>query len=97
MRVLAQTANLQVFWNHRENNMKVKNEKWQSTVLSDINYEHLVAELTFDGQFLLLLDREQGRDTICVAFPDKNGALQCRIPLVEFIEQLQTTAADLRR
>ena len=76
--------------------MKSRSEKWRSTVLSDIRYEHLVAELIFDDQFLLLLDREQGKDAVCVAFPDKNGELQCRMPLIEFIEKLKEAAADLR-
>jgi hypothetical protein len=75
----------------------VKNGKWETTVLSDIGYENLVAELSFDGEFLLLLDREEGREHVCVAFPTKEGKLGPRIALAEFIEQLQAAAADLRR
>lgn len=75
----------------------MKNGKWETTVLSDIGYENLVAELNFDGQFLLLLDREAGRDHVCVSFPKKGGELGPRIALTEFIEQLQAAAADLCR
>jgi len=75
----------------------MNNEKWETTILSDTAHEHLVAELSFDGQFLLLLDREEGRDQLCVAFPAKDGSLGSRIPLPDFIAQLNAAAADLRR
>ena len=77
--------------------LDMKNGKWETTVLSDVGYECLVAEVSFDGHFLLLLDREQGRDAVCIAFPKKDGQLSSRIPLREFIEQLQAAANDLRR
>ena len=73
------------------------NGKWETKILSDIGYEHLVAELSYDGQFLLLLDREQGRESLCIAFPDKDGKLGPRIPLVEFLEQLNSCASNLCR
>ena len=75
----------------------MKNGKWETTILSDIGYEHLVAEVSYDGQFLLLLDREQGRELVCIAFPDKDGKLGSRIPLVEFLEQLNSSVANLCR
>jgi hypothetical protein len=75
----------------------MKNGKWETTILSDIGYEHLVAELSYDGQFLLLLDREQGRESLCISFPNKDGKLGQRISLVEFLEQLNASASDLCR
>lgn len=75
----------------------MKNGKWETTILSDIGYEHLVAEMSFDGQFVLLLDREQGRENVCVAFPNRDGKLGSRISLTEFVEQLQAAAVDLCR
>ncbi|SDZ72440.1 hypothetical protein SAMN05518854_1452 [Variovorax sp. YR266] len=75
----------------------MKNGKWEITILSDVGYEHLVAEMSFDGQFVLLLDREQGRENVCVAFPTKDGKLGSRIALSEFMEQLQAAAVDLCR
>lgn len=75
----------------------MKNGKWEATILSDPEYEHLVAEMSFDGQFLLLLDREQGREDVCVAFPAENGKLGSRVPLADFIEQLKAMAVDLCR
>lgn len=75
----------------------MKNGKWETTVLSDVEYECLVAEVSFDGQFLLLLDREQGRDAICIAFPKKDGQFGSRILLGDFIQKLQAAADDLRR
>ena len=70
---------------------------WETVVLSDLDHEHLVAEVSFKDQFLLLLDREQGRDAVCVAFPKKDGQLGNRIPLEEFIERLRDAANNLRR
>ena len=75
----------------------MKSGKWETTVLSDVAYEHLVAEVNFDGQFLLLLDREQGRDAVCVAFPKKDGELGARIPIEEFLQRLQVAVDDLCR
>lgn len=75
----------------------MKDGMWETTVLSDVGYEHLVAEVSFGDQFLLLLDREQGREAICVAFPKQDGQLGARIPLSEFISQLQASADNLRR
>lgn len=71
--------------------------EWKTTILSDQAYEHLVAEVSFDSQFLFLLDREQGRDFVCISFPEKNGQLGARIPLAEFVERLQAAAENLRR
>ncbi|GAA4345886.1 hypothetical protein GCM10023165_30330 [Variovorax defluvii] len=77
--------------------MTMKSQGWDLVVLSEPDYEHLVAELHFNGQLLLLLDREQGRDSLCVAFPDRSGQLGHRIPLDEFIERVKEAAADLKR
>jgi hypothetical protein len=73
----------------------MRDETWKTLVLSDINYEHLVAEISYGDQFLLLLDREQGRDSLCIAFPKQDGQLGARIPISEFIEKLHASANDL--
>lgn len=70
---------------------------WQTTVLSDVGYDHLVAEVSLNDQFVLLLDRELGRDAVCVAFPGRDGKLTLSVSLTEFIDQLQAAAADLCR
>lgn len=72
-------------------------DKWKTLILSDINYQNLVAEVSYDGQFLLLLDREQWNDCLCVAFPQQDGMLGARVPLSEFIDQLKTSADHLCR
>ncbi|RMV73277.1 hypothetical protein ALP02_200120 [Pseudomonas coronafaciens pv. garcae] len=71
--------------------------KWDTVILSEPEYDHLVAELHFGDQFLLLLDREDGREGICIAFPKKEGGLGERIALDVFIEQLRMAAENLRR
>ena len=75
----------------------MQNGNWQTTILSDPGHEHLVAEVSFGDRFLLLLDREQGRDNVCVSFPAKEGAPEVRVPLADFIAQLQAAAVDLCR
>lgn len=75
----------------------MKKGKWETTICSDVAYEHLVAEVTFDEQFLLLLDREEGRDSIHITLPKKNGELGVRILLVEFLENLRLAEANLCR
>ncbi len=42
----------------------MKRMKWDTVVLSESEYDHLVAELHFGDQFLLLVDREDGRENI---------------------------------
>lgn len=75
----------------------MKDGIWKTIILSNPGYEHLVAEVSHDDQFLLLLDREQGRDSVCIAFPKQDGQLGNRIPLSEFIAQLQAAAENLCR
>jgi hypothetical protein len=75
----------------------MKKSDWDTIVLSEPEYEHLVAELHFGDQFLLLLDREDGRENVCIALPGKDGKLGSRIPLEEFVEQLKSAAENLRR
>ncbi|KRD25390.1 hypothetical protein [Acidovorax radicis] len=73
----------------------MRDVKWQTVVLSEPGYEHLIAEVSYEGQFLLLLDREQGRDSVCIAFPKNDGKLGQRILLSEFIANLKSAAENL--
>lgn len=74
----------------------MKDKGWEHVISSDIEYEKLVAELYYNDQFLLLLDREDGRDKVKVAFPTENGKTGIRIDLEEFIERIKLVAEDLR-
>lgn len=69
--------------------------QWERTILSDLEHEHLVAEVTFEGQFMFMLDREDGRDSVCISFLSKDGASMIRIPLEKFNEQLVAAVTDL--
>lgn len=75
----------------------VMDDKWKTLILSDVNYQNLVAEVCYDGQFVLLLDREQGNECVLIAFPQKDGMLGLRVPLSEFIDQLKASADNLCR
>lgn len=70
---------------------------WKTLVLSDIEHEHLVAEISHGDQFLFLLDREHGRESLCINFPKQDGTPGARILLSEFIEKLQASANNLCR
>jgi hypothetical protein len=75
----------------------MKSQGWDTVVLSEPEYEHLVAELHFDGQLLLLIDREDERDSLCVAFPDRSGKIGRRIPFDELLEKVSASAENLRQ
>lgn len=75
----------------------MKAEGWDVVILSEPAFDHLVAELHYEGQFLLLLDREQGRESICVSFPKQNGSLGPRVALKEFMQHLQNAVENLKR
>lgn len=70
---------------------------WKRTILSDEEHEHLVAEVSYGEQFVFLLDREDGRGAVCVSFPIKQDGTMVRIPLSEFIGQLNAAESDLCR
>jgi hypothetical protein len=72
-------------------------KKWTIQILSHIDYERLIAELSYKEKFLLQLDREDGRENICISFPEQDGSVSHRVPLAEFIEELQKAAEDLKR
>lgn len=72
-------------------------DPWKVIVLSDPEHEHLVAELHYEEQFILLLDRDLGRDSVRVAFPTGNGVLGKRVGMSEFIGALNSAAEDLKR
>ncbi|GAB2715154.1 MULTISPECIES: hypothetical protein [Comamonas] len=72
-------------------------DKWKTLILSDVNYQNLVVEVGYDGQLLLLLDHEQGRDCVCITLPQHDGMLGVRIPLSDFITQLKNSAENLCR
>ena len=70
---------------------------WDSVVLSDVAFEELIAELYYDGQFILVMDQEEGRDRIKVAFPPKTGELGSRIDLIDFLDRLASLVNDLKK
>ncbi|TJZ74085.1 hypothetical protein [Chitiniphilus eburneus] len=74
-------------------------EGWGTTIFSDPAFEHLVAELHFDGNFLLLLDRDDGRDSISISFPDpaQKGAMHTRVKLSDFMSALIAAVENLNR
>ncbi len=69
----------------------------ETNFLSDLEYDHLVAEVSTNDQFLYLLDREDGPENVCIAFPRSSGELGKRIPLADFIAHLQAAADNLKR
>jgi hypothetical protein len=72
-------------------------KNWTIQISSHIDYERLIAELSYKEKFLLQLDREDGRESLCISFPEPDGSVSHRVPLSEFIKELQEAAEDLKR
>ena len=53
--------------------------------------------MSYNNQFLFLLDRERGREAVGIAFPQKDGKLGESILLTEFINKLQEAAKNLQK
>jgi hypothetical protein len=70
---------------------------WKTLIVDDSEHEFLFSELYRHEKFLLQLDREDGRENICISFPEQDGSVSHRVPLAEFIEELQKAAEDLKR
>ncbi|GAA5784625.1 hypothetical protein [Chitiniphilus shinanonensis] len=72
---------------------------WRTDIFSDPTFEHLVAELYFDGSLVLVLDRDEGRDAVSVSFPDasKEGGLGARVRLTDFKQALEAAVENLTR
>ena len=64
---------------------------WRRVVLSDPDYEHLIAEIYRDDQLVFLLSREKGRDNVEVQV----SRLSAPVLIDELIEQLRLAKADL--
>lgn len=71
--------------------------KWNVTIVSEPDFEKLVAELYVNDVFVALLDQEIGPKAIFVNFPGTEGAPGLRVPLVELLAQLQAAGEDLAR
>jgi transcriptional regulator of nitric oxide reductase len=69
-------------------------KKLSRIILSDIAYEKLVAEINLDQEPILLLDREDGRDSVKISFL-VDGGWSNRIPIDEFIQFLIDSKNDL--
>ncbi|MDN7560187.1 MULTISPECIES: hypothetical protein [Burkholderia cepacia complex] len=68
--------------------------------VSDVNREHLMAEISFNGQRLCVLDRERGVDEIEIEFLVDlyvlSDSVRMKFSLDKFIEIIEIARADLR-
>ena len=74
----------------------MKPSGWDVVILDDPEHPHLVAEVHYDGHFLCLLNRDEGRDSIRVEFPLAAGR-RVHVALDELVAKLLTAAEDLKR
>jgi hypothetical protein len=65
-------------------------------ILSDLKYDHLIAEVEVNGSPIFLLDREDGRENVCISFRDQNNWIG-RMRLDEFITFLTGSEEDLNK
>lgn len=75
----------------------MKTVGWDTVILSDSSHEHLIAEISFDGELVAQLDREEGRDAICISLIQASNRPDRRIRLEEFMRVLRSAAEDLSR
>lgn len=73
----------------------MKTEGWDTVILSEPSHEHLIAEVYFDGALLAQLDREDGRDEICISLLPALCPPVNRIRLEELLQVLKRAAKDL--
>ncbi len=69
--------------------------------VSDMDHEHLMAEISFNGQRLCVLDKEGGNDRIEIEFladlyvlPE---SVKMKFSLAKFVETVETARADLEK
>jgi hypothetical protein len=74
----------------------MKGAGWDVIILDDPEHSHLVAEVHYDGHFLCLLSRDEGRDSIRVELPGTSGR-RVSVALEELVEKLKAAAEDLKR
>ncbi len=70
---------------------------WKVIVMSDLSHEHLVAELQFDGQIVAQLDREDGREAMCISLFTPSGQISNRIGLSDYLRAVADAAKDLAK
>jgi hypothetical protein len=70
---------------------------WKINIVSEPDYEHLVAEVLVDGQLVMLLDREKGRDAVCVSLAQGAGGLGPRLSFEDFFKNLRLAFEELNR
>lgn len=69
--------------------------------VSDVNREHLMAEICFNGQRLCLLDKEAGNDNMEIEFLVDlyvlSNSVKMKFNLDEFIKALEVARRDLEK
>lgn len=75
----------------------MKTKGWDTVILSEPSHEHLIAEVHFDGELIAQLDREDGRETMCISLMPSSRRPGKRIGLEDFLQALKSAAKDLAR
>jgi len=69
--------------------------------VSDADHEHLMAEISFNGQRLCILDKEGGNDQIEIEFLTDlyvlTESVKMKFSLARFLEIIEITRADLKK
>lgn len=75
----------------------MKTEGWDTVILSEPAHEHLIAEVHFDGELIAQLDREEGREAICISLMPSSDRPARRIRLEDFLQAFKSASEDLAR
>ena len=75
----------------------MEKSKWERLIFSDPSHEHLVAKLYFEDKFVLLLNRENGRDHVEAEITNRDGGPAIKVPFDDLIRELELAKEDLNR
>ena len=46
------------------------NSKYEIQIMSDVDFEELIAEISYEGKFIALIDQDEGKDNLRIRFSD---------------------------
>ncbi|MGO4153077.1 hypothetical protein [Cupriavidus sp. YAF13] len=74
---------------------------FQIVFVSDVDHEHLMAEISYRKQRLCLISKEGGNEKMEIEFLTEifiiEDSVVMKFPLVEFVDVIKQAEAELRR
>ena len=73
-------------------------DKFRITIASAGDYEKLVSEISYSGEFIALISQEEGADKLRIEFPDrcsKKGEMAHKVDLDAFLKTVEKARQEL--